>query len=63
MNLEAQPWIADFGIAAALDSFPFFWVLGVGAFSYWIAFDGFCVPGSGFGVFLLVSSLCRGWSG
>ena len=33
MSLEAQPWIADFRIAAALDSFPFFWVMGVGGFS------------------------------
>ena len=30
MNLEAQPWIAGFHIAAALDSFPSFWVSGVG---------------------------------
>ena len=27
MNLEAQPWIADFRFVAALDSSPFFWVL------------------------------------
>ena len=30
MNLEAQSWIADFRIATALDSFPFFGVLGGG---------------------------------
>ena len=32
MDLEAQPWIADFRIATALDSFPFFRVLGVEVF-------------------------------
>ena len=56
MSLEAQPWIADFRIAAALDSFPFFWVMGVGGFSCRCVFDAFSVLGSGFGVFLLVSS-------
>ena len=28
MNLEGQPWTTDSHIAAALDNFPFFWVLG-----------------------------------
>ena len=32
MNIELQPRIADFRIATALDSFLFFWVLGVGVF-------------------------------
>ena len=56
MNLEAQPWITDFRIAAALDSFRFlgFWVSG--GVSHWFVFDVLCVLGSGFGVFLLVSS-------
>ena len=30
MDVEAQPCIAGFRIPAALDRFPFFWVLGVG---------------------------------
>ena len=34
MNLDAQPWIADFRIAATLDSFPFFWVLSSGFFFF-----------------------------
>ena len=56
MNVEVQPWIADFRIGAALDRFPFFRVLGVGFFSYRFVLNIFCVLGSGFGVFLLVSS-------
>ena len=32
MNLEAQLWIPDFLIAAALDSCVFLWALGVGVF-------------------------------
>ena len=57
MNLEAQPWIADFRIAAALKvvfRFSGFWVLG--GFPHRFVFDVFCVLGSAFGVFHLVSS-------
>ena len=43
----AQPWIADFCITAALDSFPFFWVLGV-VFFIQCVFNVFCVLKPGF---------------
>ena len=29
---EARPWLVDFHAAAALDSFPVFWVLPLGLF-------------------------------
>ena len=32
MNLEARPWLVDLHAAAALDSFPFFWVFLLGLF-------------------------------
>ena len=55
MNHEWQPWIADF--ASLLHSIVFlfsrFWRSG---FSYRFVCDVFCILGSGFAVFLLVSS-------
>ena len=59
MNLEAWPWLVDFHAAAALDSFPFFWVLLLGLllvlsaylgfeFTPWVAPGLFCVLGSAF---------------
>ena len=47
MDLEEQPWITDFRIAAALDSFPFLWVLKVWVFSYRFLLNVSCVLGSG----------------
>ena len=32
MIQEARPWLVDFHVAAALDSFPVFWVLPLGIF-------------------------------
>ena len=32
MIQEARPWLVDFHVAAALDSFPVFWVLPLGLF-------------------------------
>ena len=32
MIQEARPWLVDFHVAAALDSFPVFWVLPLGFF-------------------------------
>ena len=32
MIQEARPWLVDFHVAAALDSFPVFWVLLLGLF-------------------------------
>ena len=32
MIQEARPWLVDFHAAAALDSFPVFWVLPLGLF-------------------------------
>ena len=51
MKVEGQSWIADLCIAAALQRFLFFRVL-----LNWFVFDVFCVLGSGFGVFFLISS-------
>ena len=56
MNLEAPSWMTDFRIADALDSFSFFSVFTVGGFHYRFALTIFCVLGSGFEAFLLVSS-------
>ena len=68
MSLEAQPWIADFYIAVALNSFPFFWVLGVGVFliGLFLAFSAFW--GRGLECFFLFRLApppvqCRNWSG
>ena len=57
MNLEAQSWIAGFRIAAALDSFPFFWIWGVVFFfliGSFLTFSAFW--GRSSGGFFLVSS-------
>ena len=39
MIQEARPWLVDFHVAAALDSFPVFWVLPLGLLlvpsAYW----------------------------
>ena len=32
MIQEARPWLVDFHIAAALDSFPVFWVVPIGLY-------------------------------
>ena len=32
MIQEARPWLVDFYVAAALDSFPVFWVFPLGLF-------------------------------
>ena len=50
MRLETRPWIADFRIDAALDSFPFLlgfevYIFLIGLFLVFSAFQG-----SGFGV-------------
>ena len=39
MNLEARPWLVDFHAAAALDSFPFFWVFLIGPFLVSLRFE------------------------
>ena len=49
MILQAQPWIADFRIAAAIGSFLFLWVLRFGFFLL-VYFDVLLVSRSGFGV-------------
>ena len=72
MNLKAWPWLIDFHAAAALDSFPFFWVallrlilvfstLRGMAFSPWVVCGVFCILRSGFGV--LLACLGQVWGG
>ena len=61
MNLEAQPWIADFPIAAALDSFPFFGVFEVGVLS--VCFLRFGVEFWGVTSFLRPAHLPRSMPG
>ena len=38
MNLEVRLWLFGFDAAAALDSFPFFWVFFLGLFLVFSAF-------------------------
>ena len=57
MIQEARPWLVDFHAAAALDSFPVFWVFALGFlvvsaswdldFSPWVVPSIFCVSRSG----------------
>ena len=57
MIQEARPWLVDFHAAAALDSFPVFWVFALGflvvsaswdlGFFPWAVSGIFCVLGSG----------------
>ena len=67
MDLEAQLWILDPHIAAALDNFPFFWVLVVAFFSCQFVLDVFCVLGPDFGgsrsYFVLRTSLLSAGAG
>ena len=67
MDLEAQLWILDPHIAAALDNFPFFWVLVVAFFSCQFVLGVFCVLGPDFGgsrsYFVLRTSLLSAGAG
>ena len=51
MNLATQSWIADIRIAAAPDSFPFFWVFEVWVFLLGLFLVFCCVLGQGLGCF------------
>ena len=68
MNVEVQPWIADFRIGAALDRFPFSRVLGSGFLLslFFVTFSAF--GGRGVGSFLSFRpahppAQCQGLSG
>ena len=52
MNLDAQPWTADFRTTAAPDSVPFFWVFLISGFWRFLSLLGWV------GMFLRVLS-CR----
>ena len=51
MIQEARPWLVDFHAAAALDSFPVFWVLLLGLFLVF-----FCVLSFHLGLLLVFSA-------